>query len=46
VEEAFTLLRDYAREHGEHLSDVARTLMTDRYSRPVLISALTAMRPR
>ena len=44
VEDAFTLLRNYAREHGEHLSDVARTLMTDRYSRPVLISALTAMR--
>lgn len=43
VEEAFGLLRDYAHERGEHLSDVARTLMTDRYSRPVLLSALTAM---
>jgi hypothetical protein len=46
VEDAFTLLRNYAREHGEHLSDVARTLMTDRYSRPVLVSALTAMKAR
>jgi hypothetical protein len=46
VEEAFTLLRAYAREHGEHLSDVARTLMTDRYSRPVLVSALTALKSR
>jgi hypothetical protein len=46
VEDAFTLLRSYARERGEHLSDVARTLMTDRYSRPVLVSALTAMKAR
>jgi hypothetical protein len=46
VEDAFMLLRSYARERGEHLSDVARTLMTDRYSRPVLVSALTAMKAR
>ena len=44
LEEAFTLLRGYARERGEHLSDVARTLMSDSYSRPVLVSALTAMK--
>lgn len=41
VEDAFTLLRSYARANGEHLSDVARRLMTDRHSRPVLIAALT-----
>ncbi|MBJ7384206.1 MAG: GAF and ANTAR domain-containing protein [Mycolicibacterium sp.] len=46
VEEAFTLLRDYAREHGQHLSDVAETLMIHRDGRPVLVSALAAMKPR
>ena len=40
VEEAFTLLRTYARDSGEHLTDVARRLMTDRYSRPMLVAAL------
>jgi GAF domain-containing protein/ANTAR domain-containing protein len=41
VEDAFTLLRSYARANGEHLTDVARRLMTDRHSRPVLVAALT-----
>jgi hypothetical protein len=41
VEDAFTLLRSYARANGEHLTDVARRLMTDRQSRPVLIAALS-----
>jgi hypothetical protein len=40
VEEAFSLLRTYARAHGEHLVDVARTLMNDRYSRPILVAEL------
>ena len=40
VEDAFTLLRTYARAKGEHLTDVARRLMTDRHSRPVLIAAM------
>ena len=40
VEEAFHLLRTYARDSGEHLTDVARRLMTDRYSRPMLVAAL------
>ncbi|MFZ0832523.1 MAG: GAF and ANTAR domain-containing protein [Mycobacterium sp.] len=47
VENAFALLRDYARSNREHLTDVARRLMTDRHSRPVLLSdirALTASR--
>jgi GAF domain-containing protein len=40
LEEAFHLLRTYARAHGEHLTDVARRLMTDRYSRPMLVAQL------
>jgi hypothetical protein len=43
VEEAFNLLRIYARENGEHLTDVARRLMTDRYSRPMLVAALAEL---
>ncbi len=38
VEEAFALLRTYARASGEHLTTVARRLMTDRYSRMLLIA--------
>jgi GAF domain/ANTAR domain len=41
VEEAFTLLRSYARANGEHLTDVARRLMTDRHSRLTLIAAIS-----
>ncbi len=41
VEQAFQLVRGYARANGEHLTDVARRLMTDRYSRPVLIAAIS-----
>ncbi len=41
VEEAFALLRSYARAKGEHLTAVARRLMTDRFSRPVLLAAIT-----
>jgi GAF domain/ANTAR domain len=41
VEEAFGLLRTYGRHRGEHMTDVARRLMTDRHSRPVLIAELT-----
>ena len=40
VEEAFSLLRTYARAHGEHLADVARRLMKDRHSRPILVAEL------
>jgi GAF domain/ANTAR domain len=40
VEEAFRLMRSYARANGEHLTDVARRLMTDRYSRLLLVSEL------
>ena len=40
VEDAFTQLRTYARANGEHLTDVARRLMTDRHARPVLVAAI------
>ena len=40
VEHAFTLLRRYARTHNEHLTEVARRLMTDRDSRPMLLAAI------
>jgi GAF domain-containing protein len=43
TEEAFNLLRTYARDSGEHLTDVARKLMTDRYSRPLLVAALAEL---
>ncbi|MDG4663664.1 GAF and ANTAR domain-containing protein [Mycobacterium sp. 236(2023)] len=41
VEEAFAVLRGYSRDHGEHLTDVARRLMTDRTSRPALLASIT-----
>jgi GAF domain-containing protein len=41
IEEAFTLLRSYARANGEHLTEVSRRLMSDRFSRPVLIAAIS-----
>ena len=40
VEEAFRLLRTYSRAKSEHLTEVARRLMTDRHSRPILIAEL------
>lgn len=49
VEEAFRLLRTYARTYDEHLTDVARRLVTDRHSRPVLLAAISEIataRPR
>ena len=41
VEEAFTLMRAYARHNGEHLTEVARRLVTERHGRPTLLAALT-----
>src|ERR1700754_1727157 len=40
VERAFQLLRDYARAHDEHLTEVARKLMTDRQARHGLLAAI------
>jgi hypothetical protein len=44
VEDAFRLLRTYARANGEHLTDVARRLMTDRYSRLLIVTELDELR--
>jgi transcriptional regulator with GAF, ATPase, and Fis domain len=41
VEDAFAVLRSYARANGEHLTDVARRLITDRHARPVLVAAIS-----
>jgi GAF domain-containing protein len=43
VEKAFQLLRTYARTHGEHLTEVARRLMTERQSRPALLAAMSEL---
>ena len=40
VEQAFNLLRAYARDNGEHLTDLALRLMNDRYSRLMLVAEL------
>ena len=41
VEEAFIVLRSYARANGEHLTDVARQLISDRHARPALIADIS-----
>jgi hypothetical protein len=43
VEEAFALLRTYARDNGDHLTEVARRLMTDRYSRLLIVAELAEL---
>ena len=43
VEGAFDLLRTYARLNGEHLTDLARRLMTDRYARLLLVADLAEL---
>jgi hypothetical protein len=43
VEEAFSLLRRYARVHGDHLTDVARQLMTEPSSRPTLMERMAEL---
>jgi hypothetical protein len=43
VEEAFGLLRTYARARGDHLTDVAHRLMSDRHSRPALVAELAEL---
>jgi ANTAR domain/GAF domain len=43
VEEAFSLLRAYSRDHGQHLTDVAHQLMTDRHARPMLVGELAEL---
>lgn len=46
VEDAFALLRSYSRANGEHLTDVARRLMTDRPARPALVAAISEFASR
>ncbi|MEO3761008.1 GAF and ANTAR domain-containing protein [Mycobacterium sp. B14F4] len=46
VEDAFTVLRGYARANGEHLTDVARRLITDRHGRPILVSDISGFAKR
>jgi GAF domain-containing protein len=41
IEDAFAVLRSYARANGEHLTDLARRLMTDRHSRAVLVASIS-----
>jgi GAF domain/ANTAR domain len=43
VAEAFSLLRTYAHTSGQHLTDVAQRLMSDREARPKLIAALAEL---
>lgn len=43
VEEAFHLLRTYARAKRQHLTDVARRLTIDRASRPIMLAELTEL---
>ncbi|RAV17259.1 transcriptional regulator [Mycolicibacterium sp. GF69] len=46
VEDAFTLMRSYARANGKHLIDVARMLMADRHSRPALVAQISEFTKR
>ena len=43
VEDAFRLMRAYARANGQHLTDVARRLMNDRLARPGLVAGLAEL---
>jgi GAF domain-containing protein len=43
VDEAFSLLRRYARTHNDHLTDVARQLMAEPSARPALLEAMTEL---
>ena len=39
MEEAFDLLRRYARNHGDHLTEVSRRLITQPETRPAILAA-------
>jgi GAF domain-containing protein len=43
VEEAFSLLRRYARTHGDHLTDVSRQLIADPKSRAGLLKRMSEL---
>ncbi|HEX3545105.1 MAG TPA: GAF and ANTAR domain-containing protein [Mycobacterium sp.] len=44
IEEAFALLRAYARISGEHLTDVARRLISEKRSRPELLAGISELK--
>jgi GAF domain/ANTAR domain len=44
VEDAFTLLRRYARSHDDHLSDVSRRLIAEPDSRPAILAAMATIK--
>jgi ANTAR domain-containing protein/GAF domain-containing protein len=46
VEEAFGLLRAYARRHNQHLTDVARRLISEPLSRPAILAAVSELAAR
>lgn len=43
VEDAFELLRRYARTHDDHMTVVSRRLMTEPDTRPAILTAMTQM---
>lgn len=43
VEDAFRLLRTYAHTNNEHLTEVARRLISDRAARPELVAAMAEL---
>jgi hypothetical protein len=43
VDEAFSLLRRYARANGNHLTDVSRRLMAEPASRPALLAEISEL---
>jgi transcriptional regulator with GAF, ATPase, and Fis domain len=43
LDEAFALLRRYAHAHGRHLTEIARSLVSDRASRPVIMAGITEL---
>jgi GAF domain/ANTAR domain len=43
VEDAFRLLRAHAHANGQHLTDVARRLMSDQTARPHLLAAISEL---
>jgi signal transduction protein with GAF and PtsI domain len=45
VEDAFRLLRRYARANDDHLTDVARQLIAQPETRPAILAAMAAMNP-
>jgi len=43
INEAFEMIRRYAQANGDHLTDVARTLVSDRSRRPQVLTGMSQM---